>query len=98
MEGGCLCVIGLKVVWRLGSSCLPGMSTASPRGAAAVALLLLCTCARICHAEGNGYYFHVLSQSEGLSESTVTTVVQDNQGFVWLGTQNGLDRYDGYSV
>jgi len=32
---------------------------------------------------------------EGLSQSWVICMVQDHQGFMWFGTQNGLNRYDG---
>jgi ligand-binding sensor domain-containing protein len=33
---------------------------------------------------------------KGLSQTRVAQIVQDNQGFMWFGTQNGLNRYDGY--
>lgn len=33
---------------------------------------------------------------EGLSQSTVLTVYQDSLGFMWFGTQDGLNKYDGY--
>ncbi len=33
----------------------------------------------------------------GLSESVAKTIVQDRQGFLWIGTQDGLNRYDGYT-
>ncbi|MGL4936408.1 ligand-binding sensor domain-containing protein, partial [Shewanella sp.] len=32
---------------------------------------------------------------EGLSQSTVTSVVEDNDGYIWIGTLNGLNRFDG---
>jgi signal transduction histidine kinase/ligand-binding sensor domain-containing protein len=38
-----------------------------------------------------------LSTSDGLSQTRVDQVVQDNQGFIWLNTLFGLDRYDGYN-
>ena len=33
--------------------------------------------------------------SDGLSEKSVTCILQDNKGFMWFGTRNGLNRYDG---
>ena len=39
-----------------------------------------------------------LSTNEGLSQSSVTRIAQDNQGFIWLGTRMGLNRYDGYQI
>ncbi len=40
--------------------------------------------------------FNRISIEEGLSQSTVTAILQDRRGFVWLGTQDGLNRFDGY--
>lgn len=34
---------------------------------------------------------------QGLSQSTVNCIIQDQQGFMWFGTQDGLDRFDGYN-
>ena len=34
---------------------------------------------------------------EGLSQSSVLALAQDNLGFLWVGTQDGLNRFDGYS-
>ncbi len=33
----------------------------------------------------------------GLTQSTITGVIQDSYGFIWIATQDGLNRYDGYS-
>ena len=42
------------------------------------------------------YNFERLTENEGLSQSTVYTIVQDSKGFIWIGTQQGLNKYDGY--
>ncbi|WP_372762476.1 EAL domain-containing protein [Pseudoalteromonas sp.] len=39
-----------------------------------------------------------LSPSEGLSQSYVSTMLIDNNGYLWLATEGGLNRYDGYQV
>lgn len=40
--------------------------------------------------------FEHYSLSEGLSQSSVFAILQDRYGFLWFGTQDGLNRYDGY--
>ena len=42
------------------------------------------------------YLFHHLSTNEGLSNSNVRTILKDSYGFLWIGTESGLNRYDGY--
>jgi two-component system sensor histidine kinase ChiS len=44
----------------------------------------------------NGIRFGRISLEQGLSQSVVLTIVQDPKGFMWFGTQDGLNRYDGY--
>ncbi len=41
-------------------------------------------------------YFHTLDVRTGLPEARVVTLLEDNNGYLWMGTQNGLVRYDGY--
>ena len=41
--------------------------------------------------------FEHLTLDEGLSQSTVVSILQDAEGFMWFGTENGLNRYDGYA-
>ena len=45
----------------------------------------------------SGGRFAHLDTVDGLSESTVLAMAQDDRGFLWFGTQNGLNRYDGYT-
>ena len=40
--------------------------------------------------------FTRLSTAQGLSQARVAQIVQDDRGFMWFGTQYGLNRYDGY--
>ena len=47
--------------------------------------------------EAKGLRFHRLSTADGLSQTRVAQIVQDDLGFVWFGTQYGLNRYDGYN-
>ncbi|MBB4802768.1 ligand-binding sensor domain-containing protein/signal transduction histidine kinase/DNA-binding response OmpR family regulator [Flavobacterium nitrogenifigens] len=42
------------------------------------------------------YYFKHFQVEEGLSNNTVLTSIQDNDGFMWFGTKDGLNRFDGY--
>ena len=39
----------------------------------------------------------LLTTAEGLADNTVQSIAQDQQGFLWLGTQDGLSRYDGHA-
>lgn len=41
--------------------------------------------------------FDYLTGDDGLSSSSVSSIIQDSYGFMWFGTQNGLNKYDGYS-
>ena len=51
---------------------------------------------RMSVVDGDDIRFLRLSGIEGLSQNRVTQIVQDDQGFMWLATQQGVDRYDGY--
>ena len=42
--------------------------------------------------------FKHISNEQGLSNSTIESIFQDSRGFVWFGTRDGLNRYDGYQM
>ncbi len=44
------------------------------------------------------YYFRRYTATEGLSQATVQALSQDRVGYLWIGTQAGLNRYDGASI
>lgn len=43
------------------------------------------------------YIFRHLKVENGLSNNNVRTILKDSEGFLWIGTDNGLNRYDGYN-
>jgi signal transduction histidine kinase/ligand-binding sensor domain-containing protein/DNA-binding NarL/FixJ family response regulator len=43
-----------------------------------------------------GVQFEQISLEQGLSQSVINTILQDSMGFMWFGTQDGLNRYDGH--
>ena len=44
----------------------------------------------------DGISFKNISIEEGLSQATVETIIQDKKGYIWIGTNDGLNRYNGY--
>lgn len=48
-------------------------------------------------AQNGGLKFLHVGTNEGLSQINVNCIIQDSQGFIWIATRNGLNRYDGYN-
>ncbi|RYF21070.1 MAG: hypothetical protein EOO42_11240, partial [Flavobacteriales bacterium] len=42
--------------------------------------------------------FKHISVEDGLSNSTIECIFQDHRGFIWFGTRDGLNKYDGNQI
>jgi len=61
------------------------------------ALFVIVLSIRGCLAAESPIHFERLSIKDGLPHYSVRSILQDSQGFIWVGTLGGLARYDGYS-
>jgi len=48
-------------------------------------------------AQDSGLYFEQINDNEDFSQSMISSMVQNKKGFIWIGTENGLFRYDAYN-
>lgn len=58
--------------------------------------IILLSYVTVSFAQINNIHFEQISLERGLSQSTVYCILQDKQGYMWIGTEDGLNRYDGY--
>ncbi|MBQ8997219.1 MAG: hypothetical protein IJ086_00840 [Clostridium sp.] len=64
-----------------------------------VAILSMLSCINLntSYANVNDIYnFKNITIEDGLSQSTIKTIYQDSKGYIWIGTEDGLNRYNGY--
>jgi ligand-binding sensor domain-containing protein len=59
-------------------------------------LFLLLTSIFTVSAQPKHLQFKHMTTDDGLSSSSVISVLQDHKGFMWFGTYDGLNRYDGF--
>jgi signal transduction histidine kinase/ligand-binding sensor domain-containing protein/CheY-like chemotaxis protein len=62
-----------------------------------VLILILTSIFRGLFCQGKNYLFTNIDKSQGLSNNHIQTFLRDNKGFIWIGTWEGLCRFDGYS-
>ena len=60
-------------------------------------ILLLVLVGSLCAQAHEHYIVQHYSIKDGLSQNTVMAILQDKQGFMWFGTWDGLNRFDGYT-
>src|SRR5689334_11355926 len=62
---------------------------------------LLCCASLSCRLfaqDTSDYFFESFNTLNGLSSNTVLDIVQDDDGFIWIATSDGLNRFDGTEV
>jgi ligand-binding sensor domain-containing protein len=58
-------------------------------------ILLLGSC--LLHAQDQPLFFQRISLEQGLSQTIVGDILQDRRGFMWFSSEDGLNKYDGYT-
>ena len=59
-------------------------------------LLLFCTTLQVALGQKHTISFKHITAEDGLSQNHVNYLLKDSRGFIWIGTQDGLNRYDAY--
>lgn len=72
--------------------CLRGRRTA------VLCILLLGICVFHATAQSEKLEFKRIGTKDGLSQNIVQCIIKDHKGFMWFGTRDGLNRYDGYKM
>lgn len=63
-----------------------------------LSLLLLFSLPWYSKAQRGNLRFEHLTIEDGLSNNAIWSMLQDSRGYVWFGTRNGLNKFDGYTI
>lgn len=99
--GQLLVVLATLLTMACGSVAFPGSSESAPASPTAAQinsarLISQTDAASAPRTNVAQIKFRRLTLEDGLSQSSVSCIEQDNRGFMWFSTQDGLNRYDGY--
>src|SRR5579859_3969314 len=72
--------------------CVPELNSAFKR----LIFVVLISAPLFSFSQNQSLKFEHFGTREGLSQINVNCIIQDSRGFMWIGTRNGLNRYDGY--
>src|SRR5690349_6358088 len=65
-------------------------------GSKCLLVVALATITSFAFGQGQQLHFSHIGTPSGLSNLNVNAILQDKRGFLWVGTADGLNRYDGY--
>ncbi len=68
-----------------------------PCGSIAIILFLFFISSKEFYSQTNILECERISSNDGLSENTIHSITQDRNGYLWIGTSDGLNQYDGYT-
>src|SRR5688572_17155549 len=60
-------------------------------------LFLVITLSYVVHAQNSNFEYALFNKKQGLTDIGINAIAQDKYGFLWFGTNNGLNRFNGYT-
>jgi len=52
----------------------------------------------VANSQTHPFKYEHITEQNGLSHSCISCIIQDSKGFIWIGTENGLNKYDRYTM
>ncbi len=61
-------------------------------------IVILSVCSGFSQSQHSSYFFRNLSRNKGFKPTDIKAILQDSSGFMWFGTKNNLNRFDGQNI